>query len=128
MKNGYYVYKSIHAAIPEKLYLSLLKIARDMALAGDGDIAFWLMEEVFLQKTSIIRREFDALKREKDFTEQFYGKPCVVCGCESDTIDHIVPISGGGTNDPLNLQPMCRSCNSTKNSSLLSLDIDGESV
>jgi len=29
-------------------------------------------------------------------------------------VDHIIPLSRGGTNDPGNLQPLCHSCHSTK--------------
>lgn len=43
------------------------------------------------------------------------GYRCVICGTWKDlTIDHIVPKSKGGTNDPGNLQTMCRICNSKK--------------
>ena len=43
------------------------------------------------------------------------GYRCVLCGVDSDlTIDHIHPQSKGGTNSMLNLQTMCRSCNSSK--------------
>jgi hypothetical protein len=43
------------------------------------------------------------------------GLRCVVCGAESRlTIDHIYPVSLGGTNDESNLQTLCRSCNSRK--------------
>jgi 5-methylcytosine-specific restriction endonuclease McrA len=46
------------------------------------------------------------------------GWHCRVCGKEltkdTVTIDHIVPVSRGGTNDIENLQPMCHSCNSRK--------------
>lgn len=40
---------------------------------------------------------------------------CVLCGDYSDlTIDHILPISGGGTNAIENLRTLCRRCNSRK--------------
>lgn len=43
------------------------------------------------------------------------GNVCLHCGATEDlTIDHIVPRVRGGTNDPENLQVLCRSCNSKK--------------
>ena len=43
------------------------------------------------------------------------GLRCVVCGSTDRlTIDHIVPVSKGGTNDIDNLQSMCQPCNSSK--------------
>jgi 5-methylcytosine-specific restriction endonuclease McrA len=40
---------------------------------------------------------------------------CVVCGTSDDlTLDHIRPWARGGTNDPDNLQTMCRPHNSEK--------------
>lgn len=48
------------------------------------------------------------------------GAICKKCGSTDDlTIDHIVPVSRGGTNDMGNLQVLCRSCNSKKSSKLL---------
>jgi hypothetical protein len=43
------------------------------------------------------------------------GYQCVTCGSgEYLTLDHIHPWSLGGSDDPSNLQTMCRSCNSRK--------------
>lgn len=44
-----------------------------------------------------------------------YGSCCLRCGSSANlSIDHIIPLSKGGTNFPNNLQPLCRSCNSSK--------------
>lgn len=44
---------------------------------------------------------------------------CVQCGAMDDlTIDHIVPLSRGGTTEEKNLQVLCRPCNSAKRNAL----------
>lgn len=41
---------------------------------------------------------------------------CWLCGLSgSDTVDHVVPWSKGGTNEVANLRPAHRSCNSKRN-------------
>ncbi len=43
------------------------------------------------------------------------GGICWLCDEEgADTIDHVLPVSAGGTNDPWNLRPAHRACNSAK--------------
>lgn len=43
------------------------------------------------------------------------GGKCVKCSATEDlTIDHIVPVSKGGSDEDDNLRTLCRSCNSTK--------------
>jgi 5-methylcytosine-specific restriction endonuclease McrA len=46
----------------------------------------------------------------------FYNHCCLACGQQPEvlTVDHIVPLSLGGSNDISNLQPLCASCNSSK--------------
>lgn len=45
------------------------------------------------------------------------GHRCVKCGrTDRLTLDHIVPISKGGTNAEVNLQTMCEPCNGRKGS------------
>src|SRR5690606_31185675 len=40
--------------------------------------------------------------------------PCVYCGGEADTVDHMLPVSRGGTRDRDNLAPACWACNQEK--------------
>lgn len=48
-----------------------------------------------------------------------YNYQCANCGTSEDlTIDHIIPISRGGTNTSDNVQPLCKSCNSRKSNKL----------
>jgi 5-methylcytosine-specific restriction endonuclease McrA len=51
----------------------------------------------------------------------FYGFRCYLCGVDwfsldsfDRTVDHVIPLSQGGTNWPANLRPACRSCNGGK--------------
>jgi 5-methylcytosine-specific restriction endonuclease McrA len=49
-----------------------------------------------------------------------YEHKCVCCGKrKSLTVDHVVPISRGGTNFIENIQPLCVSCNSTKHANII---------
>lgn len=49
-----------------------------------------------------------------------YGKRCLCCGATDNiSIDHIKPISKGGTNELNNLQPLCKSCNSSKSTRMV---------
>ncbi|MGH9252819.1 MAG: HNH endonuclease [Acidimicrobiales bacterium] len=37
-----------------------------------------------------------------------------VCTLWATTVDHIIPVSEGGTDHPSNLRPACRECNSSR--------------
>lgn len=46
---------------------------------------------------------------------EFYGNKCLKCGSTKRiTLDHVIPITLGGWHDPINIQPLCHSCNSGK--------------
>ncbi len=55
--------------------------------------------------------QFDALCAKYDWR-------CTCCGTPHTerplTVDHVVPLSQGGSNDIANIQPLCLSCNSSK--------------
>lgn len=52
----------------------------------------------------------------RDEVRNRFGGRCGYCGEESRSIqiDHIEPVTYGGTNEPSNLMPACRSCNNYK--------------
>ncbi len=44
----------------------------------------------------------------------WFGNICLKCGKAEITVDHVVPITKGGSNDITNLQPLCGECNMSK--------------
>src|SRR3990167_99490 len=44
----------------------------------------------------------------------YYGGRCWICEKPYEAIDHVKPISKGGAGYPVNLRPICISCNSKK--------------
>lgn len=51
----------------------------------------------------------------KDDIKEILSSPCLKCGSVGKTtIDHIVPLSKGGTNNKDNVQPLCLKCNDSK--------------
>jgi 5-methylcytosine-specific restriction endonuclease McrA len=47
------------------------------------------------------------------------NRSCFYCDDKPNSIDHVIPLSRGGTNHEGNLVPACRRCNSSKNKLLL---------
>lgn len=105
------------ANMPARLYEHLFRTACDWALNGDQEAAQWIIDELLLRQRIAETATYESARTRKAFSD-YHGMPCVVCGKPSDTVDHIIPKSRGGTNHPSNLQPMCRSCNSKKSAKI----------
>ena len=65
------------------------------------------------------RRHYDNTRR--DVTQEqvdarvaYFGWKCWMCGGPYEHIDHVKPISKGGTSLPANLRPACADCNNRK--------------
>ena len=49
--------------------------------------------------------------------------PCALCSEPAVEIDHIVPLSRGGSNEPENLQALCKGCNNEKSDKLTGITL-----
>lgn len=68
-------------------------------------------------------REASGVISERDWerTLNRFNRACAYCGCKGEiTLDHVVPLSRGGTNTVGNILPACRSCNSSKHAHFIS--------
>jgi 5-methylcytosine-specific restriction endonuclease McrA len=67
------------------------------------------------KRNKVARDAMYADRSYRDYRRRVLGAkpPCSYPGCTkvADTLDHIVAVSLGGTNEPSNLRPMCRKHN-----------------
>lgn len=59
-----------------------------------------------------------ASAKQIDARIEYYGNLCYLCGKPYEAIDHVIPLSGGGSNWPANLRPICALCNARKGAKL----------
>lgn len=69
-------------------------------------------------KDGHIRKSISSPKRLRVYKKD--GYKCVSCGTSEDlSVDHIHPVSRGGSNDMANLQTMCLPCNMSKGAKIV---------
>lgn len=69
-------------------------------------------------KDGYIRKNISSPKRLRVYKKD--GYKCVSCGTSEDlSVDHIHPVSRGGSNDMANLQTMCMPCNMSKGAKIV---------
>ena len=79
-----------------------------------GLFAYWGYK-IFGEKDNIDRRRRRATTEEMAEVFRRHGHKCLKCGTQYDlTVDHKIPLARGGDWSIDNLEPLCRSCNSSK--------------
>ncbi len=71
----------------------------------------------YSQNRRALEKEAEGSFTEEEWEDlcEYYNNICLRCGKEGKmTVDHIVPLSKGGTNYIENLQPLCKPCNTSK--------------
>lgn len=108
------------------------RVGREVAVAMNVNMDSWIVD-LREQPEPRLSREYDYIPQETRFA--VYRRDsyrCLHCNAETRlSIDHIVPVSRGGTHDIDNMQTLCRSCNSRKRDTLVSevtIDAHGESA
>jgi len=105
-------------AICSSCYTSLASEVYQMAGAGDGGLIHLIYKSCLSSSHNKSKRR--PIPQYTKILKQLlcrYNFMCVYCSSEENlTIDHIFPVSKGGSDDVGNLQILCKSCNSKKGS------------
>jgi 5-methylcytosine-specific restriction endonuclease McrA len=84
----------------------------------DGPVVFDIPQSE-IKKKKATKNKVGKTKRKRIYDRD--GNCCLKCGSgEYITIDHILPLSKGGTNRNSNLQTLCKKCNMEKGDKMIS--------
>jgi hypothetical protein len=113
----------------ERIYIAdyqiLIRIFDTFAEVGLIDSQLWAKRLIFSPEfVESNRAQINQRSREKQVHQYVKHRKdvykrdkytCVYCGAIKDlSLDHVLPLSKGGSNDPMNLVTACVSCNSRK--------------
>jgi hypothetical protein len=112
-------YKNKHVCFD--CYMDLAEKIYDMAGMGDGGLIHIIYHECLKSRHNRARRiPISQYKKVLKLLLHKYNFQCVACrSTDNLTIDHIKPVSRGGTDEMNNLQILCKSCNSKKGSKIM---------
>lgn len=88
-------------------------LLRDWWLAEDGRLYSAIL---VTQVNEMLANRARGWLKHRDVVMEEHGYQCVYCGRKDSplALDHVVPRIQGGTDDPANLVPACKPCNSSK--------------
>ena len=65
-----------------------------------------------------VKGGYNLKKRYRELLIELLGNSCVLCASQQELqIDHIIPVSNGGTNEAKNVQLVCKKCHFQKSHS-----------
>ena len=113
-----YVLQKFPAGINQKMSEVLADISEKSNMARQSSLGKWGHgKSVRSQRLTDARKLGRHTKQEWDEMLLFFDNTCVKCGSKEYICkDHITPIYQGGCDSIVNLQPLCKKCNSAKGS------------
>ena len=95
----------------QDIHVSRMPESQKHSLIGDKSFRE-SMAPLVGERIELLRRQRSTLNTAQ--AKNLREAPCIYCEGPGGTVDHVIPVLYGGTDDEDNLVPACRSCNSSK--------------